>query len=103
MTLRSSATICRLYVAIRVPMPGRFAPRPPLAGDGAGLRSLVVVTEPPAPARRLCCLGWLSWLLSWVSRCSYLAGQEGLEPPTAGFGDRDSANSATALSCPSLP
>src|SRR3954453_17654049 len=32
-------------------MPGRFAPRPPPAGDGAGLRSLVVVTEPPAPDR----------------------------------------------------
>src|SRR5436305_14424273 len=32
-------------------MPGRRAPRPPLAGDGAGLRSLVCVTEPPAPTR----------------------------------------------------
>src|SRR3954466_5349306 len=38
---------------MRVTMPGRFAPRPPPAGEGAGLRSLVCVTEPPALCRRI--------------------------------------------------
>jgi hypothetical protein len=31
-------------------------------------------------------------VVSYSIVSSYLAGQEGLEPPTTGFGDRDSAN-----------
>src|SRR3984885_13239633 len=82
-TFRSSAATCRVNNA------GVVRSRLAAAPDPLRSRVWVAMSSPNTELKRITTHGPTG---PGGSSQSALAGQEGLEPPTAGFGDRDSTN-----------